>query len=149
MDPQTAAENHIKYLNPLSDSGSRIGSPAITNGASTSPLMGINWLNEFFTACGGQCKVDFVAFHWYDSSTHFDSFESHVTDVIRAANSNNIDKVWLTEFGTTDGNSPDFIQKAISLLDNNSAVEKYAYFMVDNILEQGGALSAAGKAYTA
>ena len=147
MSPQVAAENHIKYMNPLGESGSQISSPAITNGAGTSPLMGIDWLNAFFEACAGQCKVDFVAFHWYDSSSHLDYFKSHVQDVIDAAAANNVGKVWLTEFGTTDGNSPDFISQASSFLDGTPAVERYAYFMVDNILEQGGALSSAGKAY--
>ena len=149
MDPQTAAENHIKYLNPLGDSGSKVSSPAITNGAGTSPLMGIDWLNEFFKACNGGCKVDMVAFHWYDSSSNYQYFESHVNDVIKAAADNGVSKVWLTEFGTTDGNNPDFISKAVSFLDSTAAVERYAYFMVDNILEQGGSLSSAGKAYAA
>jgi hypothetical protein len=127
----------------------QVGSPAITNGAGTSPLMGIDWLNAFFKACNGQCKVDFVAFHWYDSSKNIEYFKKHVQDVIDAAAANNVGKVWLTEYGTTDGDNPDFIAQSTAFLDSTPAVERYAYFMVDNILEQAGSLSAAGKAYVA
>ena len=148
MDPSTAAADHIKYLNPLSGQA-QIGSPAITNGAGTSPLMGIDWLKAFFKACNGQCKVDFVAFHWYDRSTNFGYFKNHVNDVIAAAAANNVGKVWLTEFATTDGDSPDFIKQATAFLDSNPAVERYAYFMADNILEKGGSLTSAGQAYAA
>ena len=146
IDPQTAAENHIKYVNPLGSSA-QIGSPAITNGAGTNPLMGLDWLNAFFKACNGQCKIDFVAFHWYDSSSNFAYFKSHVNDVIKAAADNGISKVWLTEFGTTDGDSPNFIKEATEFLDSIAAVERYAYFMVDNILVSGNSLSSAGNAY--
>lgn len=65
MDPATAAADHIKYLNPLSESGAQVGSPAITNGGGS---MGISWLTEWFKACAGNCKVDFVAMHC--KSTH-------------------------------------------------------------------------------
>ncbi len=111
--------------------------------------MGIDWLNAFFKACNGQCKVDFVAFHWYDSSKNIEYFKKHVQDVIDAAAANNVGKVWLTEYGTTDGDNPDFIAQSTAFLDSTPAVERYAYFMVDNILEQAGSLSAAGKAYVA
>ena len=146
IDPATAAKNHIQYVNPIG-SHAQIGSPAITNGAGTSPLMGIDWLNSFFDKCAGQCKVDFVAFHWYDSNQHIAYFKQHVQDVIDAAAKHGVNKVWMTEFGTTDGDSPDFIQQATSFLDSTAAVERYAYFMVDGILVNGNSLSSAGNAY--
>lgn len=150
IDPQTAATNHIKYMNPLAGQV-EIGSPAITNGAGTSPLMGIDWLNAFFKACAGQCKVDFVAFHWYSDASQIDYFESHVQDVISAASQNGVGKVWLTEFGATGSDSEvaSFLGQALPFLDSTAAVERYAYFMCsDGVLVNGNSISSPiGEAY--
>lgn len=126
IDPVTAAKNHIKYMNPLSV---QVGSPAVTNGAGLSPPMGIDWLNAFFTACAGQCKVDFVAFHWYADASDTAYFQQHVTDVIGNATANGVSKVWLTEFGTTGGDAASFLQTVLPFLDSTPEVEKYAFFM--------------------
>ncbi|EHY59895.1 hypothetical protein HRR83_009296 [Exophiala dermatitidis] len=150
IDPQTAATNHIKYMNPLADQV-EIGSPAITNGAGTSPLMGIDWLNSFFTACAGNCKVDFVAFHWYASASAISDFKSHVNAVIKAAADNGVSKVWLTEFGASgsDSDVASFLSEAVEFLDSTDAVERYAYFMCsDGILVNGNSISSPiGTAY--
>ena len=150
MTPQTAAENHIKYLNPLGAAGVRVVSPAITNGASTNPPMGIPWLTAFLQACNGQCHLDAVAFHWYDSASSMDYFKSHVHSVMETAAQAKVDKVWLTEFGATGSEDEiaNFVQEAISFLDATSAVERYAYFMVaDGVLVNGNSLSTLGEAY--
>nr|KAK5443207.1 hypothetical protein LTR18_005885 [Exophiala xenobiotica] len=152
IDPETAATNHIQYMNPLAGQV-EIGSPAITNGAGTSPLMGIDWLNSFFEACNGECKVDFVAFHWYADATNFAYFKQHVQDVITAANANGVSKVWLTEFGASgsDSDVASFLQQAVEFLDSTAAVERYAYFMCsDGILVNGNSVSSPiGAAYIA
>lgn len=149
IDPQTAATNHIMYMNPLASQVS-IGSPAITNGAGTNPWMGIDWLNEFFRACAGLCKVDFVTFHWYADAGQIDYFQRHVQDVIGNATQNGVDKVWLTEFGATgsDADVANFIAEARAFLDA-SPVERYAYFMCsDGILVDGNSISSPiGQAY--
>lgn len=140
MDPTVAAQTHIDYLNPLADQVS-IGSPAITNGGSP---MGIQWLENFFKACGAQCKVDFVAFHWYDAASNFAYFEKHMEDVISLAQRQGIEKVWLTEFGASGSKDEvaAFLRQAVDYLDGNSAVERYAYFMCsDGILVDGNAIS--------
>ncbi|RVX68991.1 hypothetical protein B0A52_08058 [Exophiala mesophila] len=140
MDPTVAAQTHIDYLNPLADQVS-IGSPAITNGGSP---MGIQWLENFFSACGAQCKVDFVAFHWYDAASNFAYFEKHVEDVISLAQRQGIEKVWLTEFGASGSEDEvaAFLRQAVDYLDGNPAVERYAYFMCsDGILVDGNAIS--------
>jgi len=126
IDPATAAKNHIQYMNPLNV---EVGSPAITNGAGTSPLMGIDWLNSFFESCAGNCKVDFVAFHWYSDASQTDYFKQHVTDVIGNATAAGVSKVWLTEFGTTGGDTASFLQEVLPFLESTPEVEKYAFFM--------------------
>ncbi|OAG44731.1 hypothetical protein AYO21_01221 [Fonsecaea monophora] len=150
IDPATAAKLYIDNMNPLSGQV-ELGSPAITNGAGTNPLMGIDWLNAFFESCNGQCKVDFVAFHWYDSASNFAYFKSHVQDVITAAKANGVSKVWLTEFGASgsDSDVANFLTQAIDFLDSTDAVERYAYFMCSNgILVNGNSISSpVGSAY--
>ena len=149
IDPATAAKNHIQYLNPFSGQA-QIGSPAVTNGAGSSPPMGTTWLSEFFTACNGECKVDFVAFHWYADASNFAYFQQQVQDVISTAQANGVSKVWLTEFGATgsDADVSSFLSQAMEYLDGQEAVERYAYFMAsDGILLSGNGLSALGELY--
>lgn len=145
IDPATAAMNHIKYMNPLTI---EVGSPAITNGAGTSPLMGIDWLNAFFDACAGQCKVDFVAFHWYADSSLTDYFQQHVMDVIGNATAAGVSKVWLTEFGTTGGDTESFLQTVLPFLESTPEVEKYAFFMCASPQTlSGSSLNTVGEVY--
>ncbi|RMZ91292.1 hypothetical protein DV736_g1474, partial [Chaetothyriales sp. CBS 134916] len=153
MDPATAAQNHIQYLNPLAGQV-QIGSPAITNGAGTSPLMGLDWLSSFYDSCNGECQIDFIAFHWYGSSSNLADLKSHVNNVVTFAQSKGVSNVWLTEFGTTDGSESDvatFVTEATSFLDSTSAVQRYAFFMAaegsGQLLSSGGALNSIGEAY--
>jgi hypothetical protein len=140
-------------MNPLAGNGIQIGSPAVTNGAGTSPPMGIDWLNQFFTACGGKCQVDFVAFHWYATADSIDYFKQHVQDVINAAAAAGVSKVWLTEFQATgtDAEVEAFLAEALPFLDSTPAVERYAYFMcatgAGNLVSSSSSLSAIGQAY--
>ena len=112
--------------------------------------MGTTWLSEFFTACNGECKVDFVAFHWYADASNFAYFQQQVQDVISTAQANGVSKVWLTEFGATgsDADVSSFLSQAMEYLDGQEAVERYAYFMAsDGILLSGNGLSALGELY--
>jgi hypothetical protein len=155
ISPSVAATNHITYMNPFAGNGVQIGSPAVTNGAGTSPPMGIDWLNQFFTACGGQCKVDFVAFHWYNTADSIADFKQHVQDVINAAAAAGVSKVWLTEFQAsgTDADVQAFLAEALPFLDSTPAVERYAYFMcatgAGDLLSSSSSLSSIGEAYVA
>jgi hypothetical protein len=155
ISPSVAATNHIKYMNPLAGNGVQIGSPAVTNGAGTSPPMGVDWLNQFFTACAGNCKVDFVAFHWYAPANSIAYFKQHVQDVIAAAAAGGVSKVWLTEFQAsgTDAQVEAFMAEALPFLDSTPAVERYAYFMcatgAGDLLTSSSSLSAIGQAYAA
>ena len=155
IDPVTAAKNHISYMNPLAGSGVQIGSPAVTNGAGTSPPMGTNWLSQFFTACNGGCKVDFVAFHWYATADSIDYFKTQVQDVISTAAAGGVSKVWLTEFQAsgTDAEVEAFLAEALPFLDSTAAVERYAYFEcatgAGNLVDSSSSLSTIGQAYAA
>ena len=62
-----------------------------------------------------------------------------------------INQVWLTEFGADPGTPADkvtFLEEAMDFLDNNPAVERYAFFMLsDSILLSGNSLSDLGEIY--
>lgn len=149
IDPVTAAKQHIAAFSPLRGK-IQIGSPAVTNGATTSPPMGTIWLDQFFTACGGNCPVDFVAYHWYATADSFEYFKTHTQNVINTAAKYGIKKVWLTEFapeGSPEAQAA-FMKLAVPFLDANPAVERYAAFMAaDGQLMTGGSLNAVGSAY--
>lgn len=147
IDPATAAKQHIAGMSALKGKV-QISSPAITNGQGTSPLMGIDWLNQWFTDCAGQCPVDFVAYHWY--GTDIEDFKQHTNNVITAAKNNGVSKVWLTEFAPTGSadSQATFMQAAVSFLDSTPEVERYAPFMAsDGTLLSGSSLNSVGSAF--
>jgi hypothetical protein len=76
VDAELAATVWIRELEPLRDLGVKLGAPAVT-GAQT----GFTWLENFFTACDGNCTVDFIPIHWYGD---FSGLASHIGQV-RAA----------------------------------------------------------------
>ena len=154
MDSATAAAAHIKYMNPYAGQA-KIGSPAVTNGGPSGGTdgMGVGWMQNFFDKCAGQCKVDFLTFHWYDSANNVAYFKNYVTDVIALAKKNGVDKVWLTEFAAagSDAEVAKFLGEVLPWMDSNDAIERYAYFMcAEGELVSGSAMSdPVGKAYAA
>jgi Glycosyl hydrolase catalytic core len=151
MNSATAAADHIKYMNPYAGQA-KIGSPAITNGGPNGGTdgMGLGWMKNFFSKCGGKCKVDFLAFHWYDSADNVAYFKNYVQDVIDFAKANGVNKVWLTEFAAagSDEQVAKFLGEVLPWMDGNDAIERYAYFMCgEGELVNGKSMSAVGKAY--
>jgi Glycosyl hydrolase catalytic core len=151
MNSATAAADHIKYMNPYAGQA-KIGSPSVTNGGPNGGTdgMGLGWMKNFFSKCGGKCKVDFLAFHWYDSADNVAYFKNYVQDVIDLAKANGVNKVWLTEFAAagSDEQVAKFLGEVLPWMDGNDAIERYAYFMCgEGELVSGNAMSAVGKAY--
>ncbi len=151
MNAATAAAAHIKYMNPYAGQA-KIGSPAVTNGGPSGGTdgMGLGWLRNFFDRCNGNCKVDFLAFHWYDSADNVAYFKNYVSDVIKLAKEKGVQKVWLTEFAAagSDAQVAKFLAEVLPWMDSNDAIERYAYFMCsDGRLVNGNSLSTVGKAY--
>ena len=151
MSAETAADYHMRYLNPLADQV-RIGSPAVSNSVQKDPPQGKFWLERFFEACDGKCAVDFMAFHWYNDASELDNLRFVVEDMANLASKNNVTSLWITELGGTG--SPDtietFLSAALSYLEGIVEVERFAYFMCSNgTLLQGSALSSLGQLYYA
>ncbi|TLD35145.1 glycoside hydrolase family protein [Venturia nashicola] len=142
MSPDAAATAYKTHITDNFAGKAKLISPAVTNGGGS---MGLTWLSSFMSACT-DCKIDAVAIHWYDSSSNVDYFKSHILD----AHTKTGLPVYLTEFGTTDGNDQAFLASVLPWLDSQDYVQKYAYFMAsDGKLISGTSLSAAGNTYCA
>ncbi|KAI1107327.1 glycoside hydrolase family 128 protein [Jackrogersella minutella] len=126
MSPADAAAGHIQYFSKYSGKV-KISAPAISS--SQSPNQGIDWLNQFFTACNGNCPVDFCAAHWYGpgGADGASQFLDHLTQVHEACQNKNI---WVTEFAAQSGDVNAFMTAVTQKLDSSeySFVEKYSYF---------------------
>ena len=151
MSPSIASAAHIKYMNQFAGKA-EIVSPAIGNNDATDPPAGAVWLQQFFDACAGRCKVDAVAFHWYDAAWNIGNFKLHTNSIIKTAAANGVSKVWLTEFQAAGNDSAiiGFISDALPFLESTPAVERYAWLMCDSSsgsLLSGTELSDIGKAY--
>jgi len=142
LSPAAAATAYKQYITTPFSGKAKLVSPAVTNGGAP---MGLTWLSSFMSACA-DCEVDAIAIHWYDSSSNVDYFKSY----IQGANKQFGKPIWLTEFGTTDGNDDAFLKEVLPWLDSQSYVERYAYFMAtDGKLNSGTGLSTAGNTYCA
>ncbi|KAF3484370.1 uncharacterized protein GIQ15_03694 [Arthroderma uncinatum] len=144
MSPADAVQAHKQYMKPFVGKAS-IGSPAVSNGGGE---MGLSWMKKFLDGCAGQCNIDFLNVHWYDSAQNVDAFKRQITDAVNLAKSNGIDKIWLTEFrGDGDQNAQvQFLNQVLPWLDSNAGVARYSYFMADDLV-QGGQLTPVGKVY--
>ncbi|KAJ6439679.1 glycoside hydrolase [Purpureocillium lavendulum] len=143
MSPQAAAEAHIKYMNPYAGRV-KIGAPSITNSGAAN--QGVNWLNAFFRACNGRCKVDFCPVHWYSDARWADSLITHINNAARACGGR---PVWLTEFAPTGGDVNGFLRNMLPKLDSHPSLDAYSYFMVGQgkLMSGSRSLNSAGQLY--
>lgn len=124
------------YIEPLAGyEDILLGAPAVTNGGT-----GLPWLSQFLGNCT-DCTVDFVPIHWYSSVYAFQYFQSYVNESHQAALAGGVPggKIWVTEFGMDSEYGTDsqyynntlieeFIMEAVSWLDEQDYVERYAWF---------------------
>ncbi|KAK2742300.1 hypothetical protein FQN55_007969 [Onygenales sp. PD_40] len=145
MSPVEAAAAYQRYMNPYAGRA-RLGSPAVTNGASP---YGLTWMGQFFAACSGNCHVDFLVVHWYDGAEHASYFKKHIEAAVAFARQHGISKIWITEFQGTGSDAAQvaFLKDVLPWLDANDGVERYAYFMADRLVN-GLSLSPVGQAYS-
>lgn len=144
ISPQQAAQKHRELMNPFAGKA-KIGSPAISN--SPEQGQGIDWLKQWFSACGGNCAVDFVNIHIYGVDTNV--FLAHLLNVHNAFNK----PVWITEFafGGSDEQINSQLATVIDQIENNSTysfVERYSYFMAaDGVMAKGNSMSVYGNTF--
>ncbi|KAF3766039.1 hypothetical protein M406DRAFT_255374, partial [Cryphonectria parasitica EP155] len=152
IDASTAASAHIQYMNPFSSSAG-IGAPAVTN--SNVAGESLDWLEDWVSACAGQCDYDFCPVHWYNTIEA--GAEDLLDFVTKASASCGTGKdIWVTEFApNVDSPSDDqissFLETVQDAFDNNatySFVSRYAYFYVsDGLLVNGDAASSYGQTF--
>ncbi|MCJ1406187.1 hypothetical protein MMC19_000252 [Ptychographa xylographoides] len=155
LSPPDAAAGWITYMQPFAGTA-RLGAPAVTNANSTSPLMGIPWLQAFDTACAGKCVYDFVPCHWYgwdggSAQAQATALQTYLHAVYAAVGK----PLWLTEFSAMplgdQATNTAFLDIMLPWLDGQGFVERYSFFMVtDGYLVQGSdpaTLTQMGEAY--
>ncbi|KAG7095796.1 hypothetical protein E1B28_006496 [Marasmius oreades] len=85
----------------------RLGGPAV----SARPT-GQQWLKDFFAACNGGCRVDFLPIHWYGEGTaNFDQYVQVMHNMFNKP-------IWVTEFAPTSGDALAFMRDTLTFLDS-------------------------------
>ncbi|KAF8158278.1 hypothetical protein B0H34DRAFT_656390 [Crassisporium funariophilum] len=120
IDPVRAAALWKQYINPLADSGVRLGAPAVTNAPSGRP-----WLANFLAACNG-CKIDFIPIHWYGQG--IGNFYDYLWQVHYQFPNY---PIWVTEYASTSTNDAevlDFLTSTARYMDTLDWIGGYAWF---------------------
>ncbi|TFK22859.1 hypothetical protein FA15DRAFT_621881 [Coprinopsis marcescibilis] len=156
MTAAEAVDLWHEHMEPLRESGLRLGSPSV----SSSPA-GKRWLEGFFETCNGTCNVDFIPIHWY--GTDGDAFITHLWDYWYAFNRT----IWVTEWACHNFVDQDrqcspegvvtFMNKTQSFMDNATFVERYAWFgamknmqgvnSANALMDGSGQISSLGRQY--
>jgi hypothetical protein len=112
------------------------------------------YLKEFFAACT-DCKVDYVAVHWYNCD--LPSLRDYLEPGGNLAGFEQFGKpIWITEF-SCDGNASvaqqeAYMRAAIPYLESNPKVARYSWFSADPIpnaklINSDGTPTSLGKVY--
>ncbi|KAL0066901.1 hypothetical protein AAF712_006096 [Marasmius tenuissimus] len=144
LSPEQAVRLWKTFVRPLNKGGVRLGSPGISSAPS-----GKIWLQKFFSLCGADCGVDFVAVHWYGEGIQ--NFMNYLHEIHATFPHH---PIWITEFGCTSGSDQEvieFLQRALDFMDSMSWVERYAWFAFDrtttDLLDAHGNLNVLGALY--
>lgn len=158
IDPQTAISGYKTYMMPFAGNSSiKLGAPAVSNNGSLEATgdYGLSWLATFLA--GSQSagyQIDVVPIHWY-ANCNATSLAVQVNAAYKLAQHYGFTdaKVWITEFGISDGSSDadisSFLQEIMPWLDSQDYVERYSYFMAsDGLLIDGTDLSGFGSTFS-
>lgn len=156
--PADAAAGHQAYIEPFADSH-QIGTPNVlwnnVGSSSGGNYDTAQWTQYFLGNCTG-CHFDYAAIHYYQDCNPPNGesgaawFQGNVTDAYNTLGL----PVWVTEFqcyGSEDQQVA-FLQQVLPWLDEQSYVEKYAYFGVFPgflVNAAGNGLSSLGMTYAA
>jgi len=138
-----AATGYMTYMQPFAGLVS-IGMPGISNGPP--PSEGVGWDEAFMRYCN-LCDMDFAPIHWYGTA-NTSAFTSYVEDAYVSLNR----PIWVTEFEAsgTDAEEIAFLQDVLPWLDEQTWVQRYAYFGVFEgylVNADGTGLSDIGQTY--
>ncbi|MCJ1376895.1 hypothetical protein MMC20_008140 [Loxospora ochrophaea] len=149
MDPQDAVNLFIKDLQPYADEGVKVGAPAVLQ-----PDPDLEWLSQFLDLCEtAKCDISFIAIHWFWSATedHIQAFKDTVNNATSLAKGK---PVWVDNFQASGSNADQqtFLNGVLPWLEQNTAVERYAYVSPDRstgtgFLNADGSMSSLGEFY--
>lgn len=148
--------SQIKGVN----SGIKVTSPAVSS--TDAPNWGLDWLIQFWNeltdngANNGTLTFDIVNTHYYADCSDVGSAVSGFTAYVEKVYGSFPDlPVWVSEYGCSAGTGSqqdeiDFIAATAGWMDQQSFVEKYAYFMAypGMLLDSESSLSPLGQTYT-
>ncbi|WWC94959.1 hypothetical protein V866_001811 [Kwoniella sp. B9012] len=151
-DVAHAASLHQQWTANVPE-GVKIGAPAVARGGD------VKWFTPWVTACGGQCRYDFVPIHFYGVVVE-DLFE-YIKSFPAGGK-----PIWVTEFDCQDFSTgevcdekkqTDFMDRAIAWFEGEGSayVERWAWFgalpkfseTTFGLLDKGGALNDFGSHY--
>lgn len=156
MSPDDAKELWVKYLEPLRKQyGVRLGSPPTSAASNSKP-----WTQEFLTACGSDCNVDFITIHWYGvNATAFINYITDFHDTFQRP-------IWVSEWAChdfsgmvpqcTQAQANEFMDTTQKFMDKTDWVERYSWFgampdpvvsAVNSLLDRQGTITPLGKQY--
>ncbi|KAJ5889304.1 hypothetical protein N7504_010114 [Penicillium tannophilum] len=154
--PANAAAGYKTYMEPFA-AKVKIGMPNVlwnnVGSSSGGNYDTAQWTQYFLGNCTG-CHFDFAAIHWYqdcdpgNGQSGPEWFQGNVTEAYQTLNL----PIWITEFECygSDAQQVTFLQQVLPWLDEQSYVERYAYFGVfpDYLVNSAGnGLSDIGVAY--
>ncbi|KAF9535091.1 glycosyl hydrolase catalytic core-domain-containing protein [Crepidotus variabilis] len=131
MDPGRAAQLYKEIMVPLHNGGTRVSSPAVSNGPN-----GLEWFKQFVQACGSleACGVDFISAHCYATDT------AYVQKTFQDWHDTYGLNVWVTESAAMDfvtyqkTDVTKFASEMAAWANSQPWIEKYSAFMVaDNL----------------
>ncbi|KAJ4345236.1 uncharacterized protein N0V89_011365 [Didymosphaeria variabile] len=137
MSVDDTVKAHRNLVQPFADSHPdvTIVSPAYSNA-------GVDAMNQFLGACTG-CRIDHIATHWYGPDD-VEAFKAHVSNVHDITQK----PIWVTEFQAQSGDTEKFMRDAITWLDNQDWVYRYAYFSVEASMTNGMSLNNLGNIFS-
>ncbi|CAM2717231.1 unnamed protein product [Rotaria socialis] len=126
ISPYNASVLWKQYIQPMKNlCKMALGAPAVTS--STTPGMGIDWLQQFFGNCTSpECSFDFIPLHWYGKS--WSNFQKHLRKFHELFPTY---PLWITEWeftGFTSLVTANLEKQALQWLDAQSYVVRYAMF---------------------
>jgi hypothetical protein len=144
-----AASQNLPIVSPAVNFCSPCSDPSVTD-----PY---TWLKDFFAACN-DCKVDYIAVHWYNCDLpslqgYIEGNDAGLQGFVQFGK-----PIWLTEFSCGPSSTVDqqkaYMQAAVPYLESNPLVMKYAWFSADGIAtalladpDAGGSLTELGQTY--
>ncbi|GGV76596.1 glycoside hydrolase family protein [Streptomyces thermoviolaceus] len=132
----------------LQDTGMRLGAPAVAYGGDTPG----GWLDQFMQGAQARgYRVDFIPLHWYGADFDPTRATEQLRSYIQAVYDRYHKPIWLTEYALIDWSTgtarypsqdqqAEFVRQSTAMLQQQSFVERYAWFTLSTSRGDGTGL---------